>query len=353
MFDAFVTFFLAQPLFLIGFLLSPFAFQILSLLIPQKNRKWLSRLLWLYFAWGFFFFLIMLNPGIFGFGQVKKIDEAFIHQNSLIAIDHLLSGDGEGSQWEYYRLHGMNLTDGKKNFRVLLGQNYLNIFGFNDQTVLIQMTPHTLCGYHITTGEKIFEITAQALEEAAPELKSGILDYSFNLPTGLLKVTTKNGLTYTVDPKTFSIVDANSFAGEPYQPYQNQLKEFSEQNSNFSDFSLTDDIRKKLTKSGRILNSELEFIDGQLLAIFPDLKIVTIISYDSTDHHTFTLSGLSFQGDLLWQLEENTDLKLITLSTPINPFTFAYNFNNHLIVLAGGYIISINAQNGKYEIQPL
>lgn len=336
--DALISIFLFKPEVMFAVILLPFFIMFLGLFI--KSEK-INGLVVKAFVGGFglmfflIFFMSMINTDLLGAGYIKKFDELAIREHALIAIDHLNSGDGEGNSWEHYRLHGVELPSGKKLFRTLLGVNYIGIAGYSQNTVWIEVNGEAFEGYDLTTGKKTAKVTKEILATKIPELSVGVESYSFLKNKNTLDVRAKNGLTYEVDALKLTVIT--------------QKNEAAMQSEIQPPFKLSSSVRKKIIgKNDRVLNPNLELIEGEILANYPDLKIVTAIGFESTDKKIFTLYGLSFEGKVLWQISQS-ELKLEDFYSTQNYYNGSIKFDQNLVVGVSGFLVSIDIKNGQVE----
>lgn len=329
---------LFKPEVMITLILAPFVMLLVAMITRSAKIRDVAGKIFaggLILVFGVIVFMSFLNTMIFGAGYVREFDELEIHDHTLVAVDYLNSGDGEGNDWQSYRLHGVELPSGKKLFRTLIGTDYYEIAGYRENTIWTDMGTDVFAGYDLTNGKKIREINKNILAAKVPELKPGVEGIAFLKDKNVLQVVAKDGLEYTLDPLELKVVNPNISANDEIETS--------------SPIGLSGDVRKKIVgKNGRILNSNLELIEGEILATYPDLKIVTAIGFESTDKKAFTLYGLSFEGKVLWQISQ-PELKLEDFYSSQNYYNTFVKFQNNLIVGVSGILVSIDAKNGEVQ----
>lgn len=280
-------------------------------------------------------FINLLNPLFFGYGYVEQTKQIYLADNILVGIDYLIFGGNDGGLGtESYRIHGINLDNGTKIYRRLVGEKF-QFQGLNKGIIWV-MQDKNLIGYNLITANPQIIINAQILEQKFPIFSQGIANFELNQEDFTLLVKTKDGFEYFLQPLTMTIVDKSPSPVQVVSTYPD-----------LQDFALNNQIRKQLTRFDQIINQNLFFIEGEIINIDSFSQKLIVKSYETTDKKDFILSVLSFEGKLLWQLRRNNLIPKDFFYQGNEDLTQAVFYANNLILAIGGTIVSVNAEDGK------
>jgi len=347
----------------------------------EKNEK---RVAYTIFGLSFclYMFFYMLKSD-YGYGAALYFEKAIIHENLLLAMDEsgtITKGRRTGYRRNVnWRLHSIDLNTGEKVFRASYDKSPIRIIGFSKTLFVIETRKrkedfmlNTLkadfIGYNRVSGKVEFKVNTEIIEQKHSHLTNSIKALSFDCDKGLFSIVTKQGINYFFNPITFSLMtsdEENSFVGETYHINNNEQMYGREDNTNaefllesstekardpgetaekIDGFSLSNGIRKQvLDSAGNVLNKSDIFIDGGLLESFKQDKILTLISYASTDHKLFFLTGMSYDGKLVWQIKETEELGIH------GKFSFSFKYNKKLILLIGGSVLAVDIKTGVID----
>jgi len=83
--------------------------------------------------------------------------------------------------------------------------------------------------------------------------------------------------------------------------------------------------------------SKIELINPKFIELFPELRIVMICSFVTTDETNFILSAVDFSGRLLWQRSQ-VELKGSDFYSRHPHLDVALKYDNNLLFNSGGFV---------------
>lgn len=270
-----------------------------------------------------------------------------VYDNYFCFLDYSERSD-ESSDESVYRLNIGKIETGEKLFRKHLGWSarLLTVSG----KILLYEANQNCVLFNLDKFEVIKSYTPEYLQLTYLELTLGIESSSiekydnFGNDYYVIKITSKDGKIWNLDPLTgkfvTSVPDNKSFTKyllsskteisifkDIKEKYGEYFMQFSRETGN--------SIRRKL-----IIGKDttgIDFIDPNFMEIFPDLEIVIIKSYTTTDKTNFYISAVDFKGKILWQ-QSRDDLKGSDYFSNNPDFDIALRYNNKLLFNSGGFV---------------
>jgi|GEM_PF-6570366 len=294
----------------------------------------------------------ILNPTLFGFGYIQDdFKKIALKGNILWAEDSLLMGDGEGgSEESMYRIHAVDLDNGKELFRKPMGDMF-HLIGMKGNLAWVQKE-NDIVGLDFLSGDEKIVLNEKSLMKYSPKLTSGIFKFELNPETLKVEVTAKDGTEVTIDPSEDSgSSQLSTGALEDDNGYQIEDDYISKNDTQL--FSLTDAAKRQLADGqNHVLNNDLGFLNGRFLSYDPITQRVFILSYPTLDEKNkdFIVRCLSSQGDLLWEIK-SSDLDNNYL---INPYPWpglGFVYQDQFILNDGDLVVSLNISDGKVHWQ--
>lgn len=258
------------------------------------------------------FSYLYINPKYWGYGNGVEVADLRADKNNVAVMDYVLeAGDETNDPTPHYRVQLLDMKTGEKKCRALIGQN-TTLYYLDADEVLLHRYPDELIFADVNTGAIKALFSKETLPEIFPEMKTGIDQFHPNyFETGLV-VTCKDGKTYYVDYRTRQIApkperNTTQPAEGTYRCSGDVLSRITGgtemQCMRLSGSSYGDKLRKLKTVRDSVINTQLEFLDGEFAAAAD--SVIIILHFETTEHKHFRLTALTADGKKqLWQMRQ-------------------------------------------------
>ena len=260
-----------------------------------------------------------------------------------------------------YKLHGVNLETGKKLFRRSFRN--LNLVGkleawngdlvwINPSKGMVHPRSDEIIALSSTTGKTVFELERNTLRKKSG-LKAEISKIGSFTGDNTIIIQTKDGRWTEVDPVKLTVLREQDYPVTSTNPPSDfKIKKIDCTSTALvmdTVWRLEGDTRMQLQfdepGDDRVAGAPgMVFIKGCLIPAFLDRNRILIMSWEDTDKKHFLFHSFSVEGKLIWRLQgrdmeehgiQNAWLSLLT------------RHRGNLILLMGGYVVSINIDNGN------
>ncbi len=342
-----------------------FVVLIISSIIAYGTNFFKNKIFnWIYKA---IFIVLPFSPVILGifipinYGFSYEIPVMKIIDDKLCLLDKKEVGDDSGD-WEEYRLHILNATTGEKLSRQFYKDIYDIGISHGDTLLLYSFWDFKLVD--INSNKLIREINKEYLKNRFSELSLGIENWNYSRNKGeashelTISITTKTAKTYYYEP--FSDKLLTSELRQNLQPlsygfsndavFWRDIKNKQERIVSLEYSKESNKIKHLKFESVAIANyseiSKAEFLEAEILEVFPDQKLFIMVSYETTDKLNFVLDAIGFDGNRKWNIKQS-ELGLTDKYTKEPQLNTAIQYHENLIFNCGGFIVSLNANSGK------
>lgn len=308
------------------------------------------------FAWLYF------NPIYWGYGNGVEVAGLRANGNTVAVMDYILEAGDEASEpTPHYRVQMLDMQTGEKKCRTLVGPN-AELYYLDATELLLHRYPDELLFIDVQNGAKKATFSKETLPGIFPEMKAGIDEFHPNYFENGLSVTCKDGKSYYVDYRTRKIEQKPE--ANKTKPAEGSLRcsddalVRTEKGSDKYIMRLTgngwsDKLKKLKTPDDSLINKELEFLDGKLVAVAAADSVMLILHFETTEHKNFRLSALTLDGKKqLWQFrQEDMQFETRDLYTrdkiPVLHFAQATGQPGVLVFSYNKEVLKIETKTGK------
>jgi outer membrane protein assembly factor BamB len=293
-------------------------------------------------------FIGEINPSYLGYGYSTNGLDIIAHgDNALCVMDYITQSAGKGGSIAIYRIQGLNMNTGIKEFRKLISHK-CEAQGANNNLVWIKVkegrNDYNLTGITINSGETIKTITKDYLTQHVPELNAGVYEFDYNPKTLLLDVTSKDGLKLAINPESNAKID--SVAEKEVRRNLDTHVITDNAGNRIITLDRQGEREKLADKNGKTIPSDLFFLKSQFLQIDTIAQQVFIFSYQTLEKKNFLIRCVSLDGKLIWEAsQENMKVGDFFESEP--RFRDSFFYKENLIVGVDGFVFSLNKQTGQ------
>jgi hypothetical protein len=348
-------FFSSTILIVIVLMIVLFAGMGLAFSRPFKSNL-ANNLLWaICIAGCFFIFMIPhFNAGYWSYGLAIKFVSITADKDWICLMDKRTLGSED--PFEYYRLQILDKNTGNRLYRKNISTDGdAKLLAQKGESLFFQERKNFIF-WNIPSGIIYQKLNQETLPQIYPVFSGGIENIHYSSQDSLMEVSAKNGMNYLIIPFSLQIYEKSKFpkpaktTNRPAYWVENSRLMQNNQPYPMTVFELNnlpDNYKiKRLVRSEHVINENLTFLEGSFLGVCNAVSTCIIISYETTDKKNFILTGLDFQGKLLWQMKQ-AELDAddsFTLDTDLGVSTI---IGNDLIFTVGGFVFSIHCQTGK------
>lgn len=285
--------------------------------LSQKRWRWVygAASLGLAFLWLMVTFL--WNAEYLGYGYPDGIDGMVLARDRLYVVDYMLAGGSEGvDPTPFSRVHVLKAANGEEILRFPVGDHAV-LMGVQGDSLILDCYNETKI-FSAETGSCLVTWNSETLPEAFPELAVGIDNIAISREDKVLEITSLDGNHW--------VMGLGSSKLSPADPARRYADGFTPSKVRY--IANSDEIRVGDQPGGRrvlhldgigfmqeiaylkdsqdsILNRELNFIHGKMIAVNEAQGCIVILSFETTKQTGFILTGVSLDGrKRLWELTE-------------------------------------------------
>ncbi len=312
--------------------------------------------------------ILPFTPLIFGllvpvkYGFSYEIPVMCIINDKLCFLDKKEKGD-DTSDWEEYRLHLLNASNGEKISRKFY-EDISDIGNYKGDTILLNSYWKFIL-VNIKTNEPIRIINNEYLQKRFEELALGIesMDYTKNRAYDgsqslTISITSKTAKKFYYEPFSDKLLDTSLTEHLPTLNYYFSNNDVYWKTINNKDQKIVSLEYSKGSAKIKYLKfespavekssmvSKNEYLEPKFLEVFPLQKIFIVVSYETTDKLNFILHAINFDGKELWKIKQS-ELNLTDRYSEEPKLHTAIRFKDRLIFNSGGFIVSLDASTGN------
>ena len=300
--------------------------------------------------------LLVVVPLIFGhYGYVLEVKQLAVSGDKFCFVDYAISSTPRTHiPVNVFQLNIGSIANGKKLYRTYIGENG-RILSFTGDKILYE--ENSVCHLFDAKDMKVIrDYTPEYLAKNYNEFSSGVQNISveFDMACGkatyYLDVLAKDGKKHCFDPvngcRYTMINDTSVF--QHYRKDDNEIRKYKNAGDNdgetfikFSQKTMFSILQHLIIENE---SCGTEFIDPDFMEVFPELKMVIIRSFATTDETNFLLSAVDFHGKLLWQHSQE-DLKCSDYYTKKPEMDVALKNKNNLLFNVGGFFCYMDVVN--------
>ncbi|HWY36826.1 MAG TPA: hypothetical protein VNX68_19425 [Nitrosopumilaceae archaeon] len=267
---------------------------------------------------------------------------------------------GGGNSIIHYRIHVLNPETGEENIRFYAGTN-AKLLDEQNNILLYKNDRDNFHLFDLTKNSPAQSYTKESLSAQFPELSSGIDKIQYEnddqpYSGSILSITSKTGKNYFFNPFSSKLTDSVSIQkkdqlnSDPPDKYEIKLRNSE---NKVIEINLVNSPNSSVLWRLEAINNEQkqkdneskEFINACFIAAYPDLGIILIKSFETTDENNFLITAISPDMKKLWQISQKQMEESDYDSKHKN--TASITFKSNLILNAYHFYFSLNAQTGK------
>jgi len=289
------------------------------------------------------------------FGYAGGFKKILISKNIASLLEYYERGEDMESA---YRLHVIDLDKGKKIDRKYIG-NSSDIISFRNRLLLYKKNDNYIIRNVLTQNDSI-KYNKESFERNFNLFSSGISNISYTIKQinksnqDVLLINVKNGMIYYFEP----------FSGKLLENLENEIKlpeELKQYNFSSTEVYPAKDQSKsiislqvkegtqnisRIQNSAKKANGEFLFLNGSFKEVSGYIKLVFILSYETTDESDFIITCVNFDGQVQWQQHSKNlaNEKYIRNETECD---IIFLYRDKLIFNIYGVLCCLNQLNGN------
>lgn len=286
------------------------------------------------------------------FGYADTFLKGWSDDEKLYLLEETISGSpGEGDREWYHRLYAVDIATGERVFRTYLGNNADLLFLSGNRicyrhkrTIYIMDTS----GFNVVKTYDLDE-----LPSVYPQLMPGVSEAKFVEP--FFEIDSTSGKRFHLEPLNGGLFEARpevpvvATAGYVADPDRiSRIDPATGRRELLLHFTSVDNssLSRVVPAGSGKEPFPLELIAPKFLAVYPDERIVLVLSYETTEKKSFLLNALNLdRGAPRWRLKQG-DVDTSDYIDSGASLTIAIKHDKDIIINSGGLLVRLNAISG-------